>query len=452
MLNILAIRWRRAFVLLRSWPWCLAFAFALFAAVWEGPSFWQALYSSDRKPCDFFQEWASAKNRETGLPVYSPHQLTIPLYLGRPARLGPCFIEVNAHPPVSVLLALPLTGFDYSLAHSLWNVLSLAAFGGSIGLIVRGLKIEIEPRLGIVLVLVLLSWPMVHQLHHGQLNLVLLLLLTGAWWADRSERPIWAGTWLGMATAIKFFPGLLFLYLVFRRRWQALAASMLSLAVCSATALAILGPEAFRDYGKEVLPAVAQWRSDPANCSLPGLCNKLFNPGTKNFRIEPHFHSPLLASSLTAICYAIVLLPVARATWRARSREEGDRAFALTLTAMLLLSPITWDHYFLLLMLPLALLWKQLPPPGPARWALLGIVALMWIQHWRIDRLSEKLFGQENVRIIAPGELLTTFSLHLYALLGLFVLLGRHGRGRDLYESRSLNETNFVSRYASSPS
>jgi hypothetical protein len=53
---------------------------------------------------------------------------------------------------------------------------------------------------------------------------------------------------------------------------------------------------------------------------------------------------------------------------RAQSRYERDHAFATCITAMLLVTPIVWDHYLLLLLLPVALLWASLPTSGPVRW------------------------------------------------------------------------------------
>jgi hypothetical protein len=51
-------------------------------------------------------------------------------------------------------------------------------------------------------VLVLLYSPFRQQFSQGQLNAVLLLLITGAWAAERSARPGLAGVLLAVATAV----------------------------------------------------------------------------------------------------------------------------------------------------------------------------------------------------------------------------------------------------------
>lgn len=196
---------------------------------WRGPAFRRAFEPEFYPPGhklfvpDFFQEWASARNRFYGLPIYTPQEITLQLYLGvqRPPN-DPAFIGLNAHPPASVLLCLPFAGLKFADAFALWNVLSLAFLAASAGLIVRQLDLPFSLwDLLPAITFLLLCHPFWHQMVHGQLNLLLLLLLTGVWVADRNSHPRWAGTLLGLATAIKFFPGFLFVYFVLRRDWPA---------------------------------------------------------------------------------------------------------------------------------------------------------------------------------------------------------------------------------------
>ena len=53
--------------------------------------------------------------------------------------------------------------------------------------------------------------------------------------------------------------------------------------------------------------------------------------------------------------------------------------FGLTITAMLLVSPVTWEHYFLLLLIPLTVVWVDLPKTRMARWSLTLIVVAMFL-------------------------------------------------------------------------
>lgn len=402
--------------------WLLAAVFVVFLIYWEGRGLVQVLCPPSATPRDFFQEWASARNVWNDLPVYSSQEETIPLYLGTAAEHGSHFVAINAHPPVSVLLGLPLSVFNYRAAHLTWNLLSLLALVGSVAIIARTLRVAGWMQCAILVAYLVLSGPLRVQLFHGQLNLVLLLLVTGVWWADRSGHAKWAGALLGLATAIKFLPGLLFLYFALRRQWSALGAGIVSLLASFAVGLAVLGPGAFQDYAESALPQVGEFRSDWLNCSIPGLCHKLFNPGTKGSRVEPIVHAPIVAYSLIALGSTVILGALAAAIVRARSRSQCDAVFGLTLVAMLLVSPIAWDHYFLLLLLPLAFLWQRLPRNGLYLGMLLVVVAVMWLPPWRIYRMWGWCLGAAPTRVAGPWETLTVLSLQFYALLGLFGL------------------------------
>src|SRR5213593_4547685 len=66
--------------------------------------------------------------------------------------------------------------------------------------------------------------------HLGQPNLVLLALMLGAFVALRVKREISAGALIAVAAAIKAFPVIAVVYLVYRRYWKAAASLILTLA------------------------------------------------------------------------------------------------------------------------------------------------------------------------------------------------------------------------------
>src|SRR5262249_1107210 len=71
---------------------------------------------------------------------------------------------------------------------------------------------------------------------------------------------------------------------------------------------------------------------------------------------------------------AAVLAAFAWYVRRARTTEDHDLTFALTVTAMLLLSPISWDHYLLLFLTPFAIWWTRVAGSDSLRPAFLGLV------------------------------------------------------------------------------
>ena len=82
---------------------------------------------------------------------------------------------------------------------------------------------------------------------------------------------------------------------------------------------------------------------------------------------EPAFYSPALANSLPVISSAFLVAVLARTIRLDPQNRRGDLTFALAVAVMLLASPICWEHYLLLLLVPLAVVWSELPASRFAR-------------------------------------------------------------------------------------
>ncbi len=441
-----------------SWPkarpWIWAFL-AVWIGLFQGPAFVRSLRPERDNGVDFFQEWASARNVLEGLPVYMDLKDAVERHLGlQGAKIQ---VEVNAHPPTSVLLVTPLGYLDYPDAVLVWNLLSLANLPLTLWLICKALRLS--PRAWSVfpaLTLMLLCNPLRQQVTLGQFNLILLLLCVGVWVAARTEKAWLAGVLLGLATAIKLFPGFLFLYFVLRRQWKVVGAGIATFLALTVVTAACLGIETYRGYIVEILPRNERSHSGWKNASLPGWWTKNFDPATKEEHLEPLWRSPTLARVGTVVsCLAIVIL-LARAILRAGSQAELSRpaevampcpggtgvppvqktgetpvppaysfprayldlAFGLTMIAMLIVSPLAWDHYFVLLVLPLALMITLVPMDRLQRGLFLFLLLVLWID----AEIWYPLFipgGRDGVA--TPVQVLTALSFQCYALVGLFL-------------------------------
>src|SRR4051812_26868986 len=109
----------------QPWIWALIAALTL---VSQAQTILSCAWPPREFVTDFFQDWASARNYLDGLPIYTNHQVTIPRYVGPVDPI--CYSnQVNAHPPTSVLLLLPVARLDYRPALLVWNLTSLAMLG-----------------------------------------------------------------------------------------------------------------------------------------------------------------------------------------------------------------------------------------------------------------------------------------------------------------------------------
>jgi hypothetical protein len=409
----------------RIWVWA---ALALLTFVTNAPTWAAAIRPGPTEGVDFFQEWASAKNLMVGSPIYADLEESARVYLRYTLAPGEQMrIRRNAHPPTSVLAAIPFALLDYPNGMLAWNITSLAALVVSLWLIGRELGLRPKPWTILpAITLAFLSNPLRQQISHGQLNLILLLILTMVWVADRSNRPGWAGALLGLATAIKLFPGIFFLYFMLRRRWTVVTAGAAALAAATALTVAILGFETYRSYLRDVLPQVSVFRNWWLNASLAGFWIKWFDAGAVSSLVDPALpdflppvaRQPGLARLGLIVSTLVVLGAWARVVWRARTRQEEDLAFGLTLTTMLLVSPLTWDHYFLLILLPLAQLWIALSQARRERLVLLLLFICLWAGPY--DVWTAFIPGPGSPP--APVRSLLVISFQFFALLGVFAL------------------------------
>jgi Glycosyltransferase family 87 len=156
----------------------------------RGPGFVNNLQTTSEPIPDFFQEYASARNWSKRLPIYAGFHETVPRYLGRPFDEPYPLVYVAGHPPTSVLLAFPFVKLSFSSAFLLWNIVSLSSLVASLWIVQRQMKVQFSVwSIAPLVALLLLCFPLWDQCRHGQLGLILLLLMTGAWAVERSGRP-----------------------------------------------------------------------------------------------------------------------------------------------------------------------------------------------------------------------------------------------------------------------
>jgi len=239
--------------------------------------------------------------------------------------------------------------------------------------------------------------------HLGQPNLVLLTLMLGAFIALRVKWEISAGALIAVAAAIKAFPVIAVIYLVYRRYWKAAASLIVTLAFLL---LVLPAPwrgfeRAWRDLEKWSAgmlrynaSAVAQrpmrsytWK----NQSLVSVTNRLLRHVDADAASAPHTplyvnFADLKFSTVNAIIVSVALalgiLFIAVMPRRGMRTAESDAIeFALLVLLMLMITPLSFGYFFSWLMLPFAVITQRVfAGKGSALlwWSLpaLGILAL----------------------------------------------------------------------------
>ena len=199
----------------------------------------------------------------------------------------------------------------------------------------------------------------------GNLSHFVLLLLVAACFFVSRRRDLIAGALFAVCAVIKLPLLLVGIYLLARGRWKALIAYSVTGLVILGASVALYGIPLHLDWAGHVLKFVG--RAVPAYNvqSVTGFLARLLmdtGPDPRNWRlyeVTPTFGliNKVLLLALLGSCVAVL--------WRA-GRPRSTREFLLeisaTLCLALLVSSLSWTHYYVMLWLPLAVLiacWKD---------------------------------------------------------------------------------------------
>jgi hypothetical protein len=240
--------------------------------------------------------------------------------------------ETYAYPPFLALLVAPLHPLSVSAATVIWTLVSLAAIAASLWLL--GLR---DWRCYAFVAVFPFTRSAVDL---GTVAPLLLLAVAAAWrWRDRVVEPAIA---IGAGIALKLFLWPLLVWPAVTGRVKSAATAVGCAVVLGLLPWALIGFAGLGDY-PHLLRRLAD---DEASSSYSIVA------------LAVRAHLPQGAGVAISIVVAVLIL--AAAAWVARrwdlSRSDRDVAvLTLALAAALAASPIVWVHYFLLLLVPLAL-------------------------------------------------------------------------------------------------
>jgi len=315
------------------------------------------------------------------------------------------------YPPFGALAAVPLALLRRDPALDAWTALSLAALFAMVWIAFRPAA-ERLPRLrgvavGAVAAVVVFTVPVAQTISFGQVNLPLAL----ACLYDCSRTGRRRGVLVGVATAIKLTPGLFVAYFAVTRQWAAAVRGAATAVVCELLAAAVL-PGPSREYWFHLI-----WDpkrpGDPAyftNQSLLGAFDRLHLPN--------------------ALWLVVAVGVLGYGLWRAAAAHRAGQelaAVALVGLSILLISPISWEHHGVWLVIVFGVL---------AAWAATPVEALAALAAFGVFLFPLPLIGTHLASAHRPGALVDVvengFTLAWLALLlALPACLPGHHPARD---------------------
>jgi len=226
---------------------------------------------------------------------------------------------------------------------------------------------------------------------------------------------------LAVAVALKPLVGLFILWAIWRRQWGLLAGAAGALVIFGIVGTGLAGVQGTLDYVTTAYPMHAElWPGYQDNASPQGFFRRLFGPSP--WRPRPPYPIAGLSTALTLTTWAaVVALLFWRIGWGQPTTERLNREFAALGATMLLVTPIIWPHYYVVLVAPVAVvaayLWQR------RAWWLLAMlalsVAILWVPRELFQWLSRSDLAPRTMGSFQLPALLMIYALSLAALRSL---------------------------------
>jgi alpha-1,2-mannosyltransferase len=291
------------------------------------------------------------------------------------------------NPPVMAIMLRPIAELPPLAGALLWYYLKVGLALASFAMAFRlaaDQGVPFPPWAKALTVLLSLR-PVLGDLMHGNVNLLILFLVIAGLMLFRRGRDVPAGIVIALAIACKVTPALFIPYFVWKRAWRVLAGVAVGLVL-----FLLVVPAAFVGWADN-LDLLQSWvrqmvvpylvggvvTSEHPNQSLPGLVHRLLtsSPSFTDFQGDRYvpvaYHNvadigPAAKWVVKALMgvFALAVVWACRTPTADRRRSRLGMEYAIVLLGMLLFSERTWKHHAVTLVLPFAVLSYQLAAGG----------------------------------------------------------------------------------------
>jgi hypothetical protein len=302
------------------------------------------------------------------------------------------------YPPLFYVLMQPWTLLSFRQAALLWFTSSQVCLLWVMGICLRRFPSPSPIGVAASLFILLNYQPLFESLALGQSNVLLLLLVSLAWWGIRRERSWVTAGAVAVAIHIKVQFGLMVAVLFWIGQRRAAVQALLLTGVGVGAALLVLGPAHYREYLGYLLSPPDYLHTWTANLSLRATLFRALG-----FSGNGHIFANGLILALDAVLLGVFALATPRTT--TPDSVAVDWAWGIGLAAIMLLSPLTEEHHLVVLLLPLFLLWLR-APAGEMQtidWTLLIASTLLLGSRYSFEQFPA--FHQGPLSLLASGKL-----------------------------------------------
>lgn len=300
--------------------------------------------------------------------------------------------ELYPNPPMMLLIQKPFRAMG-----PIWGSLCWMTFKYVLILFIFWVVITVARNNGppwpdwLLVILFCLSIPVFHlDLTHANVNLLTGGLIGASLLCSFKERDSLAGMAIGFATALRMTPGLFILYFIYKRRWSSVVGAgvgiFLFIWIIPGIVLGfdynnLLVQKWLKQMTYPFLMGISPDNSSHINQSVEGLLRRLLTDsvaieadierGYDEVRINIVSMDYKTVSVMVKIGYLAVIGCLARfcRTPRKDHKHFGNLGeFALVFLATLLISPWSWKHHYVMLILAHGFIIYYLLSTKPSGW------------------------------------------------------------------------------------
>jgi hypothetical protein len=195
--------------------------------------------------------------------------------------------------------------------------------------------------------------------------------------------------------------------------------------ICNIISLSIFGLPAYKQH-LELLKGSHLYINASWNASFIAFFSRIFG-GAENI---PFIEFPVLAYGLACSLSFLLILLLIRTAWP-QSREYSplirfDIGYALTIVAMLIISPFGWMYYFPCLIIPLLVLWHASSILKTGK-----LYKFLIVVAWILSSIPTRLINSEETLMNLPIVWFVTSGYYFYALIifcGLLIFVSHQFR------------------------
>ena len=265
------------------------------------------------------------------------------------------FLHPYVHIPLVAFLLRPLLSIPYDTAAVMVLLLNMLSLAVSLYLMIKLFCGEFRLNWFCLAAVVLVYYyPLRYGLWLGQTSPLVLLGIVALYCLAKAGHEKTAGLLLGGIISLKIVPLLLIVFFLIKKRWVLVISCAVTLLIAGLGSVALTGWESNKAFLENVLRlsglSLASWN----NLSLDGfllrwVIDRSFVYNWQLLQLPPAMQVVKWCSWAGLL---VLWLKLLRQPARLKEDDRDLLDFSLTLILMAVLPPISWSHYFIVLLFP----------------------------------------------------------------------------------------------------